>query len=92
MKQSLQRYNFKIKKRVCWKKDEIVNKNDNTYHSTIKMKPADVNSSKQIDFNKGNNKEVPEFEFRDHVRISKYKNLFAFLHLRFKLIRSSVCD
>ena len=57
------------------KKNEIVNKNNNTYHSTIKMKPVDVNSSKQFDFNKGNNKEVSEFQVRHHVRISKYKNI-----------------
>ena len=36
---------------------DIVNKCSNTYHSTIKMKPADVKSSTYIDFNKENNKE-----------------------------------
>ena len=30
-----------------------------------------------IDFDKENNKEDPEFEVGDHVRISKYKNIFA---------------
>ena len=30
-----------------------------------------------IDFNKENNKEGLKFEFGDHVRISKYKNIFA---------------
>ena len=35
---------------------DIVNKYNNTYHSTIKMKPADVTSRRNIDFcmeNKG---------------------------------------
>ena len=31
---------------------DIVNKYNNTYHSTTKMKPADVKSSTYIDFNK----------------------------------------
>ena len=31
---------------------DIVNKCNNTYDSTIKIKPVDVNSSRYIDFNK----------------------------------------
>ena len=34
------------------KLDDIVNKYDNTYHSTIKMKPVDVKSSTYIDSSK----------------------------------------
>ena len=49
----------------------LVNKYNNTYHSTIKMKPADVNSSTYIYFDKENNKEDPKFKVGDHVRISK---------------------
>ena len=30
-----------------------------------------------IDFNKKNNKEGSKFKVVDHVRISKYKNIFA---------------
>ena len=33
------------------KLDDIVNKYNNTYHRTIKMKPADVKLSIFIDFN-----------------------------------------
>ena len=33
----------------------IINKYNNTYHSTIKMKPLDVKSNTYIDFNKENN-------------------------------------
>ena len=54
---------------------DIVNKYNNTYHSTIKMKSVDVNSSTYFD--KKNNKEDPKFEAGDHVRILKYKNIFA---------------
>ena len=55
------------------KLDHIVNKFNNTYHSTIKMKPIDVTSSTYIDFNKENNKEDPKFEVGDYVRISHIK-------------------
>ena len=41
------------------------------------MKPVDVNPSMYIHFNKGNNKEGPEFKVGNHVRISKYKDIFA---------------
>ena len=37
------------------KLDNIVNKYNNTYHRTIKMKPVDVMSSTYMDFNKENN-------------------------------------
>ena len=56
--------------------DDIVNKYNNTYHGTTKMKPVDVKSNIYVDFNKENNKEGPKFKFGDHVRISKYKNIF----------------
>ena len=58
------------------KLDDTINKN-NAYHRTIKMKPVDVKSSIYIDLNKANNKEDPKFKVGDHVRISKYKNIFG---------------
>ena len=47
-----------LSKNVCTADnlDDLVNKSSNTYHSTIKMKPADVMSSTYINFKKGNNK------------------------------------
>ena len=56
---------------------DIFNKYNNTYHSTVKMKSVDVKTNTYIDFNKGNSKEYPKFEVGDHVRISKFKNIFA---------------
>ena len=56
---------------------DIVNKYNNTYHRTIKMKLVDVTPSMYIDFDKENNKEFPKFKVGDNVRISKYKNIFA---------------
>ena len=44
------------------KLDDIVNKYNNTYHKTIKMKPIDVNPSMYIDFNKENNEEGPNLK------------------------------
>ena len=34
---------------------------NNTYHSTIKMKPVDVNASMDVNFSKENNQESPKF-------------------------------
>ena len=59
------------------KLDGIISKYNSTYHSTIKMKPVDVTPGTYIDFNKENSKEDPKFEVGDHLRISKYKNIFA---------------
>ena len=74
----LQIYDFSIKKnKYSDQLAETVNKYNNTYHSTIKMKPADVNLRAYVDLNKENKKENPKFEVGDHVRISKYKSIFA---------------
>ena len=57
--------------------DDIVNKCNNTYHSTIKMKPVDVKSSTYIDFGRKNKDNDPNFKVGDHLRVSKYKNIFG---------------
>ena len=57
--------------------DDIVNKYNNTYHITIKMKPFDVKSSTYIDSSKEINDKDPKFKIGGIVKISKYKNLFA---------------
>ena len=44
------------------KLDDIINEYNNTYHSIIKMKSADVNSSTCIDFNVENNDKNPKLE------------------------------
>ena len=46
--------------------DDMVNKYNNIYHSTIKMKPLDVKSSACIDFAK-----VLKFKVSNHVKGSK---------------------
>ena len=59
------------------KLDDIVNKYNNTYHRTIKMKPIDVKSNTYIDSSKETNNKNPKFKIGDIVIISKYKNMFA---------------
>ena len=59
------------------KLDNIVNEYNNTYHTTIKMKPVDVKDNAYIDSSKEVNEKDPKFIVGDHVRISKYKNIFA---------------
>ena len=39
------------------KLDDMVNRHRNTYHSKIKIKPVDVNSSTYVNFDKKNKKE-----------------------------------
>ena len=60
-----------------YKLEDIVNKYNNTYHSTIKMKPVDVKSSTYINSSKDINKEDSKFRIGDIFRISKCKNIFA---------------
>ena len=57
--------------------DDIVNKYNNTVHRTIKMKPIDVTGDSHAEYNENFNKKDPKFKVGDHVRISKYKNIFA---------------
>ena len=59
------------------KSDDIVNEYNNTHHRTIKMKPVDVKDDKYIDFEIEVNDKDPKFKVGDHVRISRYKNIFA---------------
>ena len=56
---------------------DIANEYNNTYHETIKMKPVDVKNNTCIYFGKESNNKDPNFKVGDHVRISKYKNIFA---------------
>ena len=52
--------------------DDVVNKYNNIKHSTIKMKPIDVE-----DNNNEHNEKDSRFKVGDRVRISKFKNIFA---------------
>ena len=78
LKIKIYKYMTSISKNVYTDKlDDTVNECNNTYHRTIKMKPVDVKDNTYIDSNKEVNDKDPKFKVGDHVRISKYKNIFA---------------
>ena len=57
--------------------DNIVDKYNSTYHRTINMKPIDVRDDSFAEYNEEPNEKDPKFKVGEHVRISKYKNIFA---------------
>ena len=57
--------------------DNIVDESNNTVHWTITIKPIEVTSDYHAEYNEDSNKKKPKFKVGDHVRISKYKNIFA---------------
>ena len=57
--------------------DYIVNEYNNAYPRTIIVKPVDVKDNTFIDFKKEVNDKDSKYKVGDHVRISKYKNIFA---------------
>ena len=59
------------------KLDDIFDKYNNTYPSTIKMKPDNMKTSTYIDSSKETKNKDPKFKNGDFLRISKYKNIFA---------------
>ena len=78
LKSKIYKYMTSISKNVYIDKLlDTVNEYNNTYHRTIKMKPVDVKDNSYIDFDKEVNVKDPKFQVGDHVRISKYKNIFA---------------
>ena len=78
LKCKIYKYTTLISKDVYIDKlDDIVDEYNNTYHTTIKMKPIDVKDNTYINTSKEINNKDPKFNVGDHVRISKYKNIFA---------------
>ena len=59
------------------KLDNIVDEYNNTYHAIIKIKPIDVKDNTYINASKEINNKDPKFKVGEHVRISKYKNIFT---------------
>ena len=78
LKSKIYKYMTSISKNVYIDKlDDIVDEYNNTYHTTIKMKPIDVKDNAYINASKEINNKDPKFKVGDRVRISKYKNIFA---------------
>ena len=61
------------------KLDDNVKEYNNTYHTSIKMKSVDVKDNTYIDVKKEINNKNPKFKVGDHVKISKYKNIWHIL-------------
>ena len=78
LKNKLYKYMTAVSKDVYYDAlDHIVKKYNNTYHSTIKVKPKDVKKDNITEYVEEFNKKDPKFKVGDRVRISKYKNVFA---------------
>ena len=78
LKNKIYKYMTSITKNVnIHKLGDIVDEFNNTYHRSIKIKPADIKDDTYIDFEKELNDKDPKFKVGDYVRISKYKNIFA---------------
>ena len=56
---------------------DIVDEYNNSYHTTIKVKPIDVKDNTCINTYLEINNKDSKFKVGDHVRISKFKNIFA---------------
>ena len=70
LKNSIYKYITPVSKNVYIDKlDAIVNKCNNTYYTTIKMKPVDVNSRTCIDFDRIIDKEDPKFIVCHHLKL-----------------------
>ena len=77
-KTKIYKYLTSISKNVYIDKlDYIVNEYNNTYYRRIKMTPVDVKDNAYIDSGEEVNDEDHKFQVGDHVRISKYKSIFA---------------
>ena len=57
------------------KLDDIIN--EYKYHRTIKIKPVDVEDNTHIDSMELHPIKDPKFKVGDHLRISKYRNMFT---------------
>ena len=77
IKNKIYKYMTSISKYVYIDQLDDINQINNTYHSTIKIKPFDVKSSTYINFHEVNNKEYPKFKIGDRVKISNYTNIFV---------------
>ena len=78
LKNKIYKYMTSISKNVyIGKSNDIVNEYNNTYHRTIKMKSNNVKDNTYVNVGKEVNDKDPKFKVGDHVRISKYKSIFA---------------
>ena len=78
LKTNIYKYMTSVSKNVYIEKlDDIMGEYNNTYHRAIKMKPIYVKDNTYLDLKKEVNNKDSKFKVGDHIRISKYKNIFA---------------
>ena len=78
LKNKISKYMTSISKKVYIDKlDDIVNGYNNAFHRAIKMKPIDVKDNTCINIRKEVYDKDLKFKVGDHVRLSKYKIIFA---------------
>lgn len=68
--------------------NEIVDKYNNAYYRTIKMKPADVIVDTYINCGDQHKKTDPKFKVGNHVRVLKYFLQRAILQIEIGLMKS----
>ena len=78
LKNKIVKHMTSVSKRVSIDKlDQIVHQDNNTYRSIIKTKHVHEKSRTYIDFSIKHNNQYPKFKVSDHLRILKYRNIFA---------------
>ena len=78
LKTKIDKYMTSISKNVYIDKlDDMINEYNNAYHRTIETKPVGGKDNTYINFKNEVNDGDPKFKVGDHVRIPKYKNIFA---------------
>ena len=86
LKSKIYKYKTSISKNgYIDKLNDIVDEYNNTYHTTIKMKPIDVKDNTYINTDKETNDKDPKFKVGDCVRISKYKTFLLKARLQIGL-------
>ena len=70
-------HDFNIKNGYTGKLDDTVNKYNNVYRRTIKMKPVNLKPNTYIDSGKEINNKNLKFKVADNVKISKCEYIFA---------------
>ena len=84
LKNKIFKYMIQISKNVyVYKLDDVVNKYNNTYHKTTKIKPADIKSNKYINLIKKLIIKVLNLKKNDIVTILKYKLFLQNLTVQF---------
>ena len=78
LKNKIYKYMTAISKNVYFDVlNNTVDEYNNAYCKTIKMKPVDNKSDSLAEYKEESNEKDPKYKVGDHVRISKFKNVFA---------------